>query len=555
MPILRSRCAITLVLLFAGVVFSKPRRHGEPLVRTHCGHVRGTIEKGAGVFRGIPYAKPPVGSLRWQPPVPLSQGDGCWEGQLKANKFGSPCVQGQGNPMGAEDCLFLNVWTPQHALEGNASLPVVVWIHGGSLMDGSGSSPAGYMPSSVFVRATNVVAVSLNYRLNVFGFLALEALSNASSTKTSGNYGLHDQVAALAWVKANIEHFGGNPNQVTILGQSAGGTCVQGLLVSPLAKGLFQSAVFMSGSAAINKSLADASKDNMIFYTNTGCKTLDCLYKMDSYDLLNAVPFNTYPSWAGGDTWELPTKGLFIGALAVVDGVVIPKPTFEMIQSGGANDVPVIVGTTAQEVDISPKPFEGGWPEYKRYVKTHMDTFNASLADELNILYPWNASNTSQTPELLYSTMTSDLRVGCPDDCFAKSLAQYFKSPVHRYVLVQGPSPGAQGSVSRRRGKHHHTLGSQYAYHTWDVDALFNLTFSRADYPNFDPDQTDYGLVTTMQSWFRQFTHNHTMPTDWPSYPDGLVLMAWKYVVTSSYHSRQCKFFMDNGFAPYAWID
>lgn len=526
----------------------------KPFVATECGPVRGQIEDNVAVFKGIPYAKPPVGSLRWQPPQPLTEEDGCWEGTLRAHDFGSECVQGQGNPQGAEDCLFLNVWSPHSALSGEVSLPVVVWIHGGSLTDGSGNQ-RGYMPSPPFVKAVNVVAVSLNYRLNVFGFLALDALSQASPTNTSGNYGLRDQIAALTWVKNNIARFGGNPQQVTILGQSAGATCVQGLLVSPLAKGLFQSAVFMSGSAAINESLAKASKDNTIFYTNTGCDNLQCLYKKNAYDMLAAVPWNVYPSWAGGDTWELPTKGLFIGALAVVDGIVIPKPTFDIIQDGEANDVPVVVGSTAQEVDISPKDFSG-WQEYNNYVKHHMDTFNPSFYDQVQALYPYNASNSTQTPELLYSTMASDVRVVCADETFAKTLASRFKSPVHRYVLVQGPSPGAQfGSVRHHVRKAISEVGSQYAYHTWDVDALFNFTFPPDEMRHFRPDQTDYGLVTTMQSWFSRFAHNHSLPADWSSYPDRLALMAWHYQVVSSYHTKQCDFFMVNGFAPYAWID
>lgn len=181
--------------------------------QTTCGPVQGTAEDGALAFKGIPYAVPPLIHLRWKPPVPLN-GSTCWNGTLNAQRFGSMCFQAdvidQSKLLGDEDCLFLNVWTP--TTNRKANLPVMVWIHGGCLMTSSDES--SYRPSAKLAKDLNMVFVSMNYRLNAFGFLALDILTAASSTGASGNYGFMDQILALKWVQDNIANFGGNPNKV-----------------------------------------------------------------------------------------------------------------------------------------------------------------------------------------------------------------------------------------------------------------------------------------------------------------------------------------------------
>uniref|UniRef100_A0A087YK58 Carboxylic ester hydrolase n=2 Tax=Poecilia formosa TaxID=48698 RepID=A0A087YK58_POEFO len=253
-------------------------------VLTDCGEFRGKHENGAYSFKGIPFAAPPVGERRWAPPSDPP----CKPGVTDATRFRSVCSQVQpmssaGKVVGQEDCLFVNVWTP--TLRPDAALPVMVWIHGGSLQMFSGGEP-GYSPTEKLAADTQLVYVSFNYRLNAFGFLALEVLREGSPRNTSGNYGFLDQIAALKWVQRNIRGFGGDPGRVTIFGQSSGGTSVWTLMMSPLAKGLFHAAVDMSGSYVLNATLEKAESDNLVFLKKTGCTDLACLRRLTMRQVL-----------------------------------------------------------------------------------------------------------------------------------------------------------------------------------------------------------------------------------------------------------------------------
>jgi para-nitrobenzyl esterase len=188
---------------------------------TECGQVMGIKNDESYAFLGIPYALPPVGNSRWKEPVPLKRETGtCWKGMYPALKFGNTCAQrnplNESQTIGSEDCLYLNIWTP--SISKSSNLPVMVYIHGGSLQFSNGNWPT-YCPTERLANETNIVHVSFNYRLHAFGFLALDLLSSASDTKTSGNYGFFDQIAVLRWVQTNIENFGGDPKQVCLLGK------------------------------------------------------------------------------------------------------------------------------------------------------------------------------------------------------------------------------------------------------------------------------------------------------------------------------------------------
>jgi para-nitrobenzyl esterase len=221
------------------------------VVRFDSGALQGVVDDGIAAFKGIPYAAPPAGELRWRPPKPAAS----WTGVRPAVEFGADCMQGRfgpppaagapGPPASSEDCLFLNVWRPASARSG-AKLPVMVWIHGGGFVFGSGSSP---MTSGAQFAKHGVVLVSLNYRLGRFGFFAFPALSRERPEEAKGNYAYMDQIAALQWVKRNIAAFGGDPGNVTIFGFSAGGVSVHSLLASPMARGLFQKAIAESGGS------------------------------------------------------------------------------------------------------------------------------------------------------------------------------------------------------------------------------------------------------------------------------------------------------------------
>jgi len=221
------------------------------VVRVDGGELQGVVDDGVASFKGIPYAAPPVGELRWRPPQPPAP----WTGVRPAAEFGADCMQGRfgpppaagapGPPASSEDCLFLNVWRPASATSG-AKLPVMVWIHGGGFVFGSGSFP---MTSGAQFAKHGVVLVSLNYRLGRFGFFAFPALSRERPEEAKGNYAYMDQIAALQWVKRNIATFGGDPGNVTIFGFSAGGVSVHSLLASPMARGLFHKAIAESGGS------------------------------------------------------------------------------------------------------------------------------------------------------------------------------------------------------------------------------------------------------------------------------------------------------------------
>ena len=221
------------------------------VVRVDSGELQGVIEDGVVSYKGIPFAAAPVGDLRWRPPQPVAR----WTGVRQAAEFGANCMQGRfGPPQAAganaapapsENCLFLNVWRPASAM-ARVRLPVMVWIHGGGFVGGSGSSPS---TSGVQFAKQGVVLVSINYRLGRLGFFAFPALSRERPDETKGNYAYMDQIAALQWIKRNIAAFGGDPNNVTVFGFSAGGVSVHSLLASPMARGLFHKAIAESGGS------------------------------------------------------------------------------------------------------------------------------------------------------------------------------------------------------------------------------------------------------------------------------------------------------------------
>jgi para-nitrobenzyl esterase len=237
--------------LGVGTVASPQTPATPPVVRVESGDVQGVANDGVASFKGIPYAAPPVGELRWRPPQPAAP----WTGVRQAAEFGADCMQGRfgpppaagvpAPPASSEDCLFLNVWRPANATSG-AKLPVMVWIHGGGFVGGSGSFPA---TSGLQFAKHGVVLVTINYRLGRFGFFAFPALSRERPEETKGNYAYMDQIAALQWLKRNIAAFGGDPNNVTIFGFSAGGVSVHSLLASPMARGLFHKAIAESAGS------------------------------------------------------------------------------------------------------------------------------------------------------------------------------------------------------------------------------------------------------------------------------------------------------------------
>jgi para-nitrobenzyl esterase len=244
--LIRTSLRIATIALASAPLLAAPPASSNPAVSIETGILQGSLEGHLLAFKGIPYAAPPVGDLRWRPPQPAPH----WTGTRPATSFGHDCMQfpapSEAAPAGttgpAEDCLVLNVWTPANA--AHKHLPVMIWIYGGGFVNGSTSTPI--YDGASFAR-DGIIFVSFNYRLGRFGFFAHPALSRVAGSEPLGNYGYMDQIAALQWVQRNIAAFGGDPRNVTIFGESAGGSSVQMLLASPASNGLFQKAIVQSG--------------------------------------------------------------------------------------------------------------------------------------------------------------------------------------------------------------------------------------------------------------------------------------------------------------------
>lgn len=355
------------IMFVAGYAFAQ-----QPApVKVEQGLFQGTLKDGVIVYKGVPYAEPPVGKLRWHAPLPPKP----WKGVRKADKFSANPIQVMVKELGpwtpeyqpqgsvSEDCLYLNIWTA--AKSSKEKRPVVMYIPGGAFTGGSGNCPV-YDGENLAKKG--LVVVTINYRVGVIGFLALPELTKESKHHSSGNYGLLDQVAALKWIKKNISAFGGDPARVTIMGQSAGAASVNYLTVSPLAKGLFIRAITESGtnvSIGPGESLASAEQTGLKFAKALGASSLAALRTLPASDLLAA------------------TKGEF-RFLPIVDGWFLPKSGDDIFKAGKQNDVTTITGWVADEGSYNSNYGKVPAKEFRKEVRQR----TGSLADEILKLYP-----------------------------------------------------------------------------------------------------------------------------------------------------------------------
>ncbi len=324
-------------------------------------------------FEGIPYAAPPVGQLRWQPPQPAIP----WSGVKNAGTFAPSCMQVKSSRLPwtkefmvqnevSEDCLYLNVWTPVG--KQDAHLPVFIYLHGGGFGEGSGAIDA-YNGSNL--AAQGVVVVTINYRVATLGFLASPELTAESPHHASGNYGLLDMVAALQWVKDNIKAFNGDPGDVTICGQSAGAAAIHYLTASPLAKGLFQRAIAESGSSVTSfpiRSLAEEERIGAAYMASKGAKTLAEARALKASDLLFEGPMSAKP-----DSTD-------------IDGWFLTESVEDTFAAGRQNDVPIITGSTSG--DATGSGFSAP-PPASKYIADAQKKYGDMAAKYLE-LYPAN---------------------------------------------------------------------------------------------------------------------------------------------------------------------
>ncbi len=310
-----------------------------PVVKTKSGQIEGEYNHSVYVFKGVPYAAPPVGDLRWLPPQPIEH----WQGICQAKAYAAVAPQNDGkftmfrdftvDEPQSEDCLYLNIWTP--GLD-DSRRPVMVWFHGGAFALGSGSRPQ--FSGNTLARRGNTVIVTINYRLGLLGFLNLNEVTEGKIPST-GNEGLLDQIAALAWIRDNIAAFGGDPNNVTLFGESAGAMSIGCLMAMPGAHGLFHKAILQSGAANKAKSLDKAIQHAQLFLDTIrlNAKDVTALRSLTVEQLLSAQQ-------------ELETKmPAMTLASPVIDGETLPELPLNLIRSGSTPDIPLLIGTNLDE--------------------------------------------------------------------------------------------------------------------------------------------------------------------------------------------------------------
>jgi para-nitrobenzyl esterase len=470
-------------------------------VKTQSGPVDGTESQDGRIriFRGIPFATPPVGELRWQPPRPVSP----WEGIRKATAFGNRCMQA---PLFSdmifrdevsEDCLYLNVWTPARPGTGTERLPVMVWIYGGGFQAGSASEPR---QDGEKLAGKGVVVVSFNYRLGVFGFLAHPELTKESGHNASGNYGLLDQIAALQWVKTNIGAFGGDPGKVTIFGESAGSFAVSALMASPLAQGLFHRAIgesgafFNSGSGALAPvTLAASEASGVALAHSLGAPSLAALRAKPASDVLQAAV-------KGPGRWFAP----------MIDGYVLPRDVYAIYAEGKQSRVPLLAGWNADEVR-SGVVLAKERPTAASFIERTRKQFGAD-ADAVLKAYP--AGSDAEALESAAS-LGSDLFIAYATWKWLEVHRQTGGSPVYRYrfdrAIPIAPDTKVNGVIATAKD-----IGAR---HAGEIEYVFGALDS---VPNVTWDEADRKLSDLMMSYWSNFARsadpNGPGLPRWPGY-------------------------------------
>ncbi|HET8655089.1 MAG TPA: carboxylesterase family protein [Longimicrobiaceae bacterium] len=468
----------------------------DPLVRTASGPIQGTIDStGVRMYKGIPYAAPPVGDLRWREPQPVKS----WTATRQATAFGPRCMQRpvfsdmvfRSNGM-SEDCLYLNVWTPADAV--GKKLPVLVYFFGGGFIAGDGSEPR-YDGASMARKG--IVAVTVNYRLGAFGFLAHPELTAESPHHASGDYGLLDQAAALQWVKQNIAAFGGDPDHVTIGGESAGSISVSAQMASPLSRGLIAGAIGESGAlmgpTLPAVPLAAAESLGVKFATALGAKSLAELRAIPADSVLAAT--------------AKPELGRFPVA---IDGYFLTEPTVETFAAGRQAQVPLLVGWNSQE---------GSWEGLLRGADPTPANYEAAVrriygdaADAILRVYP------GSSPEQVKASGTalaSDQFIAFSTWKWAELQGKTGGHPVYRYYYahprppMRNPPadapPPAEGAV--------HSAEIEYALGNLDTNHVFAWT------------PADHRVSQVVQAYFANFIKtgnpNGSGLPEWPAANSG----------------------------------
>ncbi|MCX5812501.1 MAG: carboxylesterase family protein [Proteobacteria bacterium] len=479
---------LLLIILPVGTLADEKK---PDVIQIDSGPISGKVEDGVRTFLGIPYAAPPVGELRWKPPQEVAS----WTQLRNSTDFGPSCPQPKQENTGklSEDCLYLNVWT--NARKPGERLPVMVWIHGGAFNFGS-ASQTEYNGKNLAKKG--VVVVTINYRLGPLGFLVHPLLSKESAHGTSGNYGLLDQIAVLKWVQKNIAAFGGNPDRVTIFGQSAGSRSVSLLMISPLSVGFFHRAIAESGGPIIgseylspnfNGNMANVSKMGQKLTAKLGCdKAEDVLAAMRAKSAQEIV------AAADCKTELFDDEGLFFAP--VFDGWVLPKNPLAAYSGGWQHDVPIIVGSTLNEGNI----YLANEPDLS--IEKYQSFLKARFADNSGKAFEMFPAYKAKDVAPAIDNILTVAANAQPARLVAQSM-EYKKSRAYLYQFTRLPDT----ALARKLAVHH---GVELAY-------VFGNMNKSDGY-----DDTDIELSNKMMDYWVNFAKtgnpNGKGLVEWPAY-------------------------------------
>jgi para-nitrobenzyl esterase len=477
-PMKKILCLATLIFL-ASITVSAQK---PAAVKVEQGLLQGINENGLTIYKGIPFAAPPVGDLRWRAPHPAPP----WKGVKHADQFAPGPIQGGNPPSGkSEDCLYLNVWTP--AISAGEKIPVLVWIYGGGFSVGSTSEP---VYGGEALAKKGVILVSIAYRVGPLAFLAHPELSAESRDHVSGNYGLLDMIAGLQWIQKNIQAFGGDPNKVTIFGESAGGIAVSMLCASPLAKGLFHGAISQSGGSFGPSRHVTYPGENLKTLENAETAGEEYAKKAGAKSIaeLRRIVADSLPSGRGlGSAWP------------IIDGHVIPADQYKLYEAGKYNDIPVLVGYNSDEGLSFTRTKDP--KEFSSAVKLRYGKF----ADDLLKAYPVGDTTVPKTAR----DLARDAAFGWHTWSWARLQAKTGKSKVYLYYFDQHPDY-PKGSPQYGQGSPH---GQEVAY-----------VFQHLDTSNPEISSTDERISEAMATYWTNFAKygdpNGKGVTKWPTFSD-----------------------------------
>lgn len=509
-----------------------------PKATTQYGVLEGVNESGISVFKGVPFAEPPVGENRWKAPQPLK----AWTGIRKATKFGDDPMQG--NPYGdmgfsaekkSEDCLYLNIWTPAKTM--NEGLPVVIYFNGGGLIAGSGSEPRY---AGAALSRHGIVAITANYREGIFGFFSHPQLSKETSYRGSGNYGFMDQAAAIKWVYENIRAFGGDSNQITIVGESAGSMSVSALLVSPLTKGMISKAMASSGSVCGRPfaTLKEAEAQGLKKLKDMQIKDIKAARNMSAEELLQKSQINGLPTYC-------------------VDGYVFTEMPEEAYKKGHQQKVPLLVGHNSME--MTPQFYLQGKPATLENLRPILQKTFGNKTEEAMAIYGLKTDNdVLGKPGVDFA---SDLFIAYSTWLFGYLHAQTSEQPVYRYYFTH-PRPdmiqkdvvaGLAGGIEKK-GNNVTTIPKTEAFkgavHSADIEyAMGTLPTNRV----YDWQPEDYAVSAQFINYYANFikTGNpnglglaNWTPINGKQYPPLLILNVNSYEETNPAFENRYKFLM-----------